>query len=221
MPRRKIQFVNGGVYHIYNRGVAKCDIVFDLNDIIRFLRSLALFNTTESIGSIFEYDMHMKSKSQKFDKFGGPATKLVEIIAFNILDNHYHLVLKQLVDGGIVKFMHSWSTGYARYFNEKYDRVGSLFQGSFRASPIDEWRMEEIIAYVNLNHVVHEFGGTATKWGMRSSWVQYVGDENVPKILKVKKWKDFDKKKSVEIVNKIKKEREDVKKNEFGGPATK
>ncbi len=217
MAGRKIEFITGGIYHVYNRGVEKRDIISDAYDQLRFLRSLNIFNTTESVGSIFEYDVYVKGKQ----KFGSSASKLVEIIAFNLLDNHYHLVLKQLVDGGITKFMHSLGTGYVNYFNEKYDRVGSLFQGTFKASSIeDEHWLEQIIAYVNLNHIVHKFGSRASKWGIRSSWEQYLNAKS-PRVVEIKKWKGFNKNKSIEIVKKIKSERDEIKKNEFGPRGTK
>ena len=212
MPRRNIQFITGVIYHVYNRGVEKREIVSDPHDELRFLRSLNLFNTTESIGSIFEYDVYMNS--EKKQRFESSSPKLVEIVAFNLLDNHYHLVLKQLVDGGISKFMHSFGTGYAKYYNDKYDRVGSLFQGVFKASvPHDEYKLEQIIAYVNLNHVIHEFGRPASKWGIRGSWGQYTGMN--PGVVEIVKWEKFNKNKSVEIVNKIKKERNEMTFDEF------
>jgi REP element-mobilizing transposase RayT len=201
MPRRKTQFINGEYYHIYNRGVGKRDIVSDTNDKFRFLHSLNIFNTTESVGSVFDYNMRVKRKK------GKPGFPLVEIAAFNLLDNHYHLVLKQLVDGGISMFMKSLGGGYAKYYNEKYDRVGPLFQGPFKASSfLCEDKLVRIVAYVNLNHVVHKFGTSNFKWGMRSSWEQYTQKkEGVTKATLLKK---FNKNKSIKIINEIIKERE-------------
>ncbi|MCK5285780.1 MAG: transposase [Candidatus Pacebacteria bacterium] len=173
MPRRKITFENGEFYHIYNRGVDKRNIVKNKNDIMRMLESLEVFNTTELIGSIYE-DTRRKRNNQ----FGSRASKLVDILAFNILDNHYHLVLKQLSDGGISKFMHSFGTGYAKHFNEKYDRVGSLFQGVFKAEHINSDKyLSYVVSYVNINHFIHSyesFGSSISEWGMRSSLEQYV-----------------------------------------------
>ena len=172
MPRRKITFENDNYYHIYNRGVERRNIIKNNYDIMRMLESLEIFNTTESVGSIYE-DSRRKRNSQ----FGSPASKLVEIVAFNILDNHYHLILKQLIDGGISKFMHSFGTGYVKHFNEKYDRVGSLFQGVFKAEYINSDKyLSYVVSYVNGNHFIHsyeKFGSPASKWGMRSSLEQY------------------------------------------------
>jgi len=202
MPTRKIPFTNNSYYHVYNRGVERRDIVSDKIDQLRFLRSLNIFNTTEPVGSIFEYELNNVKKSKKF---GTPTSKLVEVIAFNLLNNHYHLVLKQLVDNGTSKFIQSLAGGYTKYFNERHDRVGPLFQGPFKASLLGDDRLEEIIAYVNLNHAIHKFGTPTSKWGMRSSWEQYVHGKDG--VVEISKWSKFNDRESVRIVNEIIKER--------------
>jgi putative transposase len=63
--------------------------------------------------------------------------KLVEIIAYCLINNHYHLILKQLVDGGISEFMKRIGTGYTGYFNCKYKRSVALFQGKFKSIHVD------------------------------------------------------------------------------------
>lgn len=169
MAKRKITFENNEYYHIYNRGVDKRNIVMDLTDISRILESIAVFNTTESVGSIFENSFRGKKSLRT------PIPKLVDVVAFNILDNHYHFVLIQLADGGISKFMQSFGGGYTKYFNEKYDRSGALFQGAFRAEHVNsEPYLNYIVAYVNGNHLVHQLGTPTSKWGCRSSLEQYI-----------------------------------------------
>jgi len=100
---------------------------------------------------------------------------------FNILDNHYHLVFKQLVDNGISRFMQDFGAGYTKYYNEKYKRSGVLFQGSFKAEHIDsDEYLNYVVAYVNGNHFVHGLelsGNPISKWGMRSSLEQYILDK--------------------------------------------
>lgn len=177
MPRRKINFENNEYYHIYNRGVDKQKIVRDSYDIKRFVESLNIFNTTENVGSIYEYSRLKKDEIK--NKFGTRGSKLIEIVAFNILNNHYHLVLKQEVDSGVSKFMQSVGGGLAKYINEKNERCGPLFQGSFKAEHIDsDEYLNYVVAYVNLNHVVHKLGTPSSKWGFRSSWEQYVNKKD-------------------------------------------
>ncbi|MCX6731841.1 MAG: transposase [Candidatus Parcubacteria bacterium] len=167
---RKTQFVNGEFYHIFNRGIEKRNIFSDFEDFSRFFQSIDQFNTIEPIGSIYE-NLFSKDllKKQK---------KLVDFICYCVNPNHYHFVLKQLLEKGIEKFMHRVGTGYTKYFNNKYKRSGSLFQGTFKSVHIDSNEyLLHISAYVNLNAKVHQLGSLASKFG-KSSWDEYVNNKN-------------------------------------------
>ena len=108
----------------------------------------------------------------------GEDIPLVEFTAYCLNPNHYHFVLKQLVDRGIEKFMQKIGTGHTMFFNNKYERSGSLFQGVFKAVHIDSNEyLLHISAYANLNNRVHQLGGLASKL-VRSSWGEYT-DERV------------------------------------------
>ncbi len=128
---RKVIFTNKEYYHIYNRGVDKRVIFENKYDYVRFIESMFEFNIDKSIGSL--YKKRLKNKNDSISNLQKNCEKLVEIIAYCLNHNHYHLLLKQVADGGISKFMHKIGTGYTNYFNEKKDRSGSLFQGSFKA----------------------------------------------------------------------------------------
>jgi len=193
MGNRKTPLVTNEYYHIYLRGVEKRDIVMDDTDVNRFLLSLKTFNSVQSVGSIYEHNYKHKKVEAKLKKIGsqkiGSRTskkieveKLIDIIAFNVLSNHYHLLLRQRVDGGISKFMQSLNGGYTKYFNHRHKRVGPLFQGAFGSTHIkDDSELKYTSAYVNLNHVVHQlkFGNRTSKWDIRSSWRQYIDVENL------------------------------------------
>lgn len=161
---RKVELANGEIYHIFNRGVEKRETFLDSEDFSRFFQSMNEFNTEKPIGSIFENQFTDK-------KLGSLAPKLVEFVAFCLNDNHFHFVIKQNLDNGINKFMQKLGTGYTNYFNNKYKRSGSLFQGSYKAAWIDSNEyLLHLSAYVNLNNEVHRLGSLAPK----SSWGEYV-----------------------------------------------
>ena len=160
-------------YHIYNRGVDKRDIFMDSSDVARFLVCMSVFNTEAPIGSIYEY-------SREESNFGSSAPKskkLVNFVAFCLNQNHYHFILEPFVDDGIQKFMHKLSTGYTNYFNEKYKRSGSLFQGKYKAIHISSNQyLLHLSVYVNLNYKVHQ--GLNKKWMGNlsiSSFDEYIG----------------------------------------------
>ena len=165
---RKITFTNDKYYHIYNRGVDKREIFSDQQDFERFLQSMEEFNCIDPIGSIYENSFVKTNKPQ----LGSLASKLVDFVCYCVNPNHYHFLLKQVVDNGIEKFMHRLGTGYTKYFNNKTKRMGALFQGSFKSVYIDtnEYLLH-LSVYINLNDQVHSLGSLASK----SSWDEYVG----------------------------------------------
>ena len=171
---RKIPFINGEFYHIYNRGVDKRNIFEDQKDIDRFFQSMNEFNSVEPIGSIYE-----KFFAEK--KFGCPApktAKLVNFVCYCLNPNHYHFILEQVADGGISEFMKRLGGGYTNYFNEKHKRSGALFQGRFKSIHVssNEYLLW-VGVYVNLNDRVHQLTKQAThRIQSKSSWREYIGE---------------------------------------------
>lgn len=113
----------------------------DEKDYFRFIHDLFEFNNTSAVFNVnFRF-----AQAQKAENYGGPTSivqeprrRLVDIVSFCLMPNHFHFILRQLRDGGIAKFIQKACTGYAMYFNQKYKRSGTLFQGRFRAILIDK-----------------------------------------------------------------------------------
>jgi len=161
---RKVQFANGEYYHVYNRGVDHRSIVQSEADSGRFLDSLEQFNSVESIGGLKSH-IALKEKKKK--------TPLVNIVAFCLNPNHFHLILEQVADNGISKFIKSLAGGYTKYFNLKYNRKGILFEGPFKVKHIDNNDyLLHLSCYVNLNNQLHKIGSPVSKL-VRSSWHEY------------------------------------------------
>ena len=166
---RKEKPVTGEHYHLYNRGVDKREIFMDKDDLKRFLQSMNEFNTVETIGSIYE-KVYYQNENIEVE-----LSKLVNFISYCLNPNHFHFVIEQIVDNGISRFMQKLSCGYTNYFNEKYKRSGSLFQGPFKAKHVSSNDyLLHVSAYVNLNNEVHGFGSLAPKDKIRSSWDEYM-----------------------------------------------
>lgn len=149
---KKPQFVNNEIYHIYNRGVEKRNIFLNQQDYFRFIHDLFEFNDKNpSLNTLFYFNQLGKppiiSKKQR-----KPRKLLVEILAFCLMPNHFHLLLKQRREGGLVCFMQKLGTGYTNYFNKKHDRVGGLFQGRFKAVHVDQQQhFDFLLYYIHLN----------------------------------------------------------------------
>ena len=128
------QFVEDQIYHIFNRGVEKRKIFMDEKDRFRFVHDLYEFNDENRVYN----SLYLLKRNPKYIKvqpqyIKKERTLLVDILAFVLMPNHFHLILKQKIDNGITKFLQKIGTGYTMYFNKKYERVGSLFQGRFKA----------------------------------------------------------------------------------------
>ena len=128
---RKQKIASGGIYHIYNRGVEKRPLFLDDRDYNRFVYNMAIFNDIKpALNSGRKSKIGLAEKEIKSIKQRRP---LVNIVAFCLMPNHYHLLLEQEEKDGISKFMNKIGVGYANYFNLKYQRVGPLFQGKFKS----------------------------------------------------------------------------------------
>ncbi|XOB41493.1 MAG: transposase [Candidatus Nealsonbacteria bacterium] len=125
-----------------------------------------------------------------------PRKLIVEILAFCLMPNHFHLLLRQREEGGLTKFMRKIGVGYANYFNQKYKRSGTLFQGRYKLvlvnselhfvhlpyyihfNPLDltmpEWRKGEIQNYQKAVEILNSF-----RW---SSHLDYIGKKNFPSV---------------------------------------
>ena len=168
---RREQFAEGEFYHIYNHGVEERDIFSEEYDSIRFLESMKMFNDEEPIGSIYEqsfiHDLELGGEASKSNK------KLVNIVAYCLNPNHFHLILEQISEKGISEFMHRLGGGYTMYYNNKHRHRGSLFRGVFRSIHVstNEYLLH-LSAYINLNDRVHQLGGEASKL-IRTRWKEY------------------------------------------------
>ncbi len=147
---RKEEFANDEYYHIYNRGVDKRKVFLSARDYSRFLQNLEDFNTINP---------NWRKMSAKFQGLVlNDNQPIVEIIAYCLNPNHYHLILKQIQDKGIAEFMQRVGTGYTMYFNKKNERSGSLFQGTFKAVHIDsDEYLLYLSCYINHNHFIHGY----------------------------------------------------------------
>ena len=174
---RKDPFIVGEYYHIYNRGIDK-RIIFKLKkDYERFIMLLYLANSKESFR--LNDILNKKKFNKTFDEVlildkGQP---LVSIGAWCLMSNHFHLLIRQKVDGGITKFMKKLGTAYSMYFNIKYQRTGSLFGGLFKSKlvGVDDNYMRQLLAYIHLNVLDINFPG----------WEKLIDKKNP------REWKDF------------------------------
>lgn len=131
MPRKNsVKFyLDNAFYHVYNRGVDKRNIFLEHEDYLYFLHLLkSLLSPEPDKGSTL---VGKRTWPQK--NFFGK----IDLLCYCLMSNHFHLLLRQSTSTVVTEFMKSLCTRYGMYFNKKYKRAGSLFQGIFKAVDID------------------------------------------------------------------------------------
>ena len=143
---RKFQFSIGEFYHLYNRGSNKMPIFPEVFDKKRFIKLLFVCNSHKPV--------ILKSiQGLSLDEIDRGET-LVDIGAYCLMPNHFHLLIKEKAENGISEFVKKVATGYSMYFNKKYERTGSLFEGAFKATHADsDEYLKYLFAYIHLNPI--------------------------------------------------------------------
>ena len=142
MALRKQSFAVDEYYHLYNRGTEKRKIFLDKNDYDYFLFLMYICNTIKSI--------KLRDTDENFDR----EETIVDIGAFCLIPNHFHILVREKIEGGISKYMLKLMTGYSMYFNKKKGRTGNLFQGKFKSEYIgNDNYLKYLFAYIHLNPV--------------------------------------------------------------------
>jgi putative transposase len=147
MSMRSINFVEGEFYHIYNRGNSKQIIFLDQKDYQRFVDLLYAVNREEK----FNFSDSIKGISVYEKDDNNP---LVAVGAYCLMPNHFHILITPLTKDGVSRFMQKLSTAYVMYFNKKYKRTGSLFEGKFKSQHSgDDRYLKYLFSYIHLNPI--------------------------------------------------------------------
>ncbi|OGI76059.1 hypothetical protein A3C67_00540 [Candidatus Nomurabacteria bacterium RIFCSPHIGHO2_02_FULL_42_19] len=202
---RKDPFITDEYYHIYNRGIDKRIIFKSKRDYERFITLLYLANSNDS----FRLDDILNKQHKTFSEIlvldkGEP---LISIGAWCLMTNHFHLLIRQKVDGGITKFMRKLGVGYSMFFNIKYQRTGALFGGLFKSKliGINDNYMRQLLGYIHINPLEIEFPEWKDKINKSSvnmkkflksyrysSYPDYIGEDRVEKnIIRTENFPDY------------------------------
>src|SRR3989339_794257 len=147
MSIRKKPFVPNEYYHIYNRGNSKQKIFHDQEDYFRFIGLLYACN---SVNNFRIYGLNERESPYDFER----GVLLVDIGAYCLMPNHFHILITQTEKGNISKFMQKVTTAYVMYYNKKYERTGSLFEGKFKSEHANNDRyLKYLFSYIHLNPI--------------------------------------------------------------------
>jgi len=187
------------IVHTLSRGVDKRKIFLDKQDYLRFIHDLFEFNDATRANNVaYHFDILSRRivRSDNRSRSSAPRKLLVRLHAFCLMPNHYHLLLSRITEGGVSRFMRKINVGYAKYFNQKYERKGTLFEGRYKSVSIaNEQHLLHIPYYIHLNPL----DLVAPEWRRRelsnyrsaldflktyrwSSFLDYIGRENFPSV---------------------------------------
>ncbi len=190
------------LWHVLNRGVEGRDLFLDSQDYARFVHNLYEFNDSapaDNLSRLFDPSGIRDFVNPSFRK---ARERLVDIHGWVLMKNHYHLLLSERIEGGISLFLRKLNVGYANYFNERYRRKGTLFQGRTKKILVErESHFLYILHYLHLNPLDYLQGAqewrARSKSGIRnanealdyldsyrwSSYLDYIDKKNFPSIL--------------------------------------
>lgn len=183
------------LYHVLNRGVDKRSLFLDDKDRARFVHDMWEFNDTEDAKNVW----HRATQDSGLRNHYMEKERIIDLYGWCIMGNHYHLLMSERAEGGLTKFIRRLNVGYANYFNERYERQGTLFQGRTKKIPIQtNAHFLHILNYIHCNPLDLSRSGKGWreqelpnaekafqelkkyKW---SSFLDYVGVHNFPSIL--------------------------------------
>ncbi|MEI8232263.1 MAG: transposase [bacterium] len=152
MPARNVlkEYEEGGYYHVYNRGVEKRTIFADEEDYQKFIGYLKVYLLPTNLQGLTLKDEKGRtvSPSRRLNNYANE----IELISYCLMPNHFHLMLRQVTEKGMAKFIQSILTKYVRYFNKKYSRVGGLFQGVYKTVHVkSEEQFTYLTKYIHRN----------------------------------------------------------------------
>ena len=197
------------LYHLLNRGVDKRQIFLDNQDRARFVHDMYEFNDSASAANTVRGLPPDAPEAILFDLVGRTSERdpIVEIHGWCLMGNHYHLLVSEIAEDSVTKFLRKLNVGYAKYFNERYKRVGTLFQGRTKKVRItSDAHFVHILHYIHLNPL--DFLKGAKEWrtleianaarALRhldtyrwSSYLDYCGKKNLPAVVTKELFGDF------------------------------
>jgi len=173
---RKDELVNNEFYHICSKSIAGY-IIF--NNDREFFRMLALlkYYQIEVVPARFSHfikNIGIKGFDAKFEKSFDKKNRLVRIVAYCLMPTHVHLILEQLKDEGISRYMSNVLNSYSRYFNTLHKRKGPLWQGRFKSILVDgEEQLVHLTRYIHLNPTTSQIVRAPQEW-IYSSYREYL-----------------------------------------------
>ena len=153
MTRRVTPIITNQIYHIFNRGIASQPIFSSVYDYRRFIELIDYYRyTSPTLRFSFYRRLPDKKKQKYYYDMKNNKSPQIEIFAYCLMPNHYHFAIKELNENGISKFIGNLQNSYAKYFNIRNNRKGSLFSEMFKNVRVDkDEQFIHLVRYIHLN----------------------------------------------------------------------
>jgi len=164
MPRRQTPFVTGLYYHIYNRGNNRQSIFLQPENYLYFLRGVKKY-----------------------------LVPVADVVAYCLMPTHYHLLVRLQTsefltessrdenagarnsEVSVSRAMMRLSVSYTKAINKRFERVGSLFQGQFKAKVIQNYHyLLNLCVYIHANPVKDGLVSLPEDW-IYSNYLEWLG----------------------------------------------
>jgi len=152
MPGRLTPLVNGQAYHIFNRGIDRRPTFTNKRECQRAIEAINLYQFSNPPLKLSKFLKLADEERNDIVKTLIATEKLIEVLSYCLMPNHFHFLLLQKKEGGIAKFLSNFQNSYTRYFNTRHERDGSLFLDQFKAVRIEtEEQLVHVSRYIHLN----------------------------------------------------------------------
>lgn len=172
---RKDPLINGSYYHIINRSIAQYQIFNGRNDCLRFVNILDLYRFKEFSYKYSNFlKLNLPTQKAIAADLKACGDKIVKIIAYSLMPTHFHLILGQMYDDGITKYIATVLNSFTRYFNLRHHRKGPLWEGHFKSVLIrSDEQLLHLTRYIHLNSTSAGLVKKPEDWAF-SSYYEYL-----------------------------------------------
>lgn len=155
MPYRNEPIITEEIYHVFNRSIGGEHIFKNYYNYLRILDTINFYRFSNPVLRFSHYNrMTIKNKNEFLDVLYENQPKMIKILGFCIMPNHFHFLIKQLTENGISTFMRRVENSYAKFYNTKFERKGALFQSMFKLVLIEnENQLIHTLRYIHLNPI--------------------------------------------------------------------
>lgn len=171
MAERNPQFINDHFYHAANFGIDKKIIFNDKKDIDRFLALISYYKIQNPPARFAFRNRPIARNSTNIP------IPMVEIIAYSLMPDHFHILLKQTENNGVNTFLSKLINSYTKYFNSRQKRSGTLFKGSYKAVEVPLEKLNDVSRHIHIEPLIKGLVLNLDRFPF-SSYSQYLNHEN-------------------------------------------